>query len=249
MFEQQIIDIVADRESGSTQLVDRIQKAFHGLEDNHLDERQLRWAFGKLRHIDRSMVVVHHLLDTLELAIGPEFFGSLRAYERRWADLPRRVAVRLIERRNWHDRHVLVHSRSGMLLEAIRRVAEHCGGLNVWQTRSEPGGEGVAQYRELQGVGVTVQLVEDTQVEALTASMDAAWLGVDQYNEEVFVNKIGSKRLAEAMSHAGKTTFVLGDPRKRVGTPSFSTALFEAVPFTPEIDLIEGGNDGPKGER
>ncbi len=38
MFERQIIDIVADRESGSSQLVDRIQRAFHCVENNHPDE-------------------------------------------------------------------------------------------------------------------------------------------------------------------------------------------------------------------
>lgn len=241
MFERQIIDIVADRESGSSQLVDRIQRAFHCVENNHPDERQLRWAFGRLRHIDGSMVVVHHLLDTLEPAIGPTFFDSLRQYEREWGDLPRRVATRLSELRDWSNSNVLTHSRSGMLLEAIRRVTEGYEGVNVWQTRSEPGGEGVAQYGELQELGVAAHLVEDSQVPELASSMDAAWLGVDQYSEEMFVNKVGSKSVAEAMSRAGKTIFVLGDPRKRVNTLSVSSDLFEAVPFTRDTCLISAG--------
>lgn len=240
MFEQEIADIVADRESGSSQLVARIQRAFYGLEHSTPEQQQLQWAFQQLRHIDRSMVVVHHLLDELEPAIGPQFFEALHEYERHWADLPRRVAARLIEARSWDNSHVMVHSHSGMLLEAIRRVTEqHCG-LTIWQTRSDPGGEGVIQYRQLQEQGVVVHLVEDSQVAELAASMDAAWLGVDQYNEQAFVNKLGSKRIAEEMTRVGKTTFVLGDPRKRVDTLNFSRTLFEAVPFTRHTYLIEG---------
>ncbi|WP_027330653.1 hypothetical protein [Marinimicrobium agarilyticum] len=240
MFEQEIASIVADRESGSSQLVARIQRALFGLESSQPDRQQLQWAFQQLRHVDQSMVVVHHLLEELEPSIGSGFFEALRDYERHWSDLPRRVAARLIEARNWDDSHVLVHSHSGMLLEAIRRVTERYRGLTIWQTRSDPGGEGLTQYRELQDQGVMVHMVEDSQVPELAASMSAAWLGVDQYNDRAFVNKLGSKRIAEEMSRAGNTTFVLGDPRKRVDTLDFSSTLFEAVPFTGDTCLIEG---------
>ena len=73
-FEQQIADIVLNRESGSSQLVKLIQDAFHGIEHSAPDEQQLSWAMKQLRLIDRSMVVVHHLLNTLEPDLGPTFF-------------------------------------------------------------------------------------------------------------------------------------------------------------------------------
>lgn len=240
MFEQKITDIAADRESGSSQLVKRIQQAFHSVEKSPPDRQQLQWALGQLRDIDSSMVVVHHLLNVLEPAVGPGFFESLREYERRWADFPRRVAARLVKMRNWNDAHVLVHSRSGMLLEAIEHVTEQYRGVNIWQTRSDPGGEGLIQHRELLKQGVTAHLIEDHQVAEFAASMDASWLGVDQYNDVAFVNKLGSQHIADEMSRAGNTTFILGDPRKRVDTLNFSHALFEAVPFTRDTHLLEG---------
>ncbi|UZJ42935.1 hypothetical protein OOT55_09740 [Marinimicrobium sp. C6131] len=46
-----------------------------------------------------------------------------------------------------------------MLREAIRRVTEHYLELTIWQTRSEPGGKGQVQYRELLEQGVAVHLV------------------------------------------------------------------------------------------
>jgi|GEM_PF-1013479 len=244
-FKQQITDIVADRESGSSQLVARIQDAFHGIENNAPDIEQLRWAFRQLRQIDRSMAVVHHLLNTLEPALGPTFFRSLNDYQQHWADLPRRVAAQLIQARNWRDSNILVHSRSGMLQETVTRINAHYGGLIIWQTRSEPGGEGVAQHQDLQRLNVAAHLVEDDQVAQLAASMDAAWLGVDQYNDDRFVNKVGSKQITNAMGRAGKTTFVLGDPRKRVDALNFSTTLFETVPFSRDTCLINGDTDPP----
>lgn len=243
-IEQQIADILADRESGSSQLLVRTQRALQDLESSEPDLGRLRWALGELRGIDRSMVVVHHLLDSLEPAVGPSFFEVLRAYEQHWAGLPPRVAAQLVQARSWCNSNVLVHSRSGMLLEAVKRVAQHYEGLSVWQTRSEPGGEGVAQLRDLQALNVAVSLVEDDQVGALAASMDAAWLGVDQYSESAFVNKVGSKVIAERVRSAGKITYVLGDPRKQVDTLRFSSDLFEAVPLSPGTCLITGDEQG-----
>lgn len=243
-FEQQLNDIVADRESGSSQLVARIQEAFHSLEDNNPDEHQLRWAFTQLRQIDHSMAVVHHLIDALEPEVGPGFFQALQEYQRHWEELPNRVAAELMQVRNWSNSNILLHSRSGMLLEAVKQIGERYDDLIVWQTRSEPGGEGVAQYRDLQKLNVAVHLVEDDQVPELVARTDAAWLGVDQYNEKAFVNKLGSKHITHEMSSAGKTTFVLGDPRKRVERLNFSTELFEAVPFCPDTVLVNGDING-----
>lgn len=242
-FQTQVTDIVADRGSGSSQLLAQIQQVLHGIETDNPDVGQLRWAFEELRGIDCSMVVVHHLLDSLEPAVGAAFFDALRDYEKRWADVPRRVAAHLVRTRNWTNGNILVHSRSGMLLEAVRLVAQRYHGLSVWQTRSEPGGEGVEQFRDLQALNLAVQLVEDDQVAELAATMDAAWLGVDQFSEAAFVNKRGSYVIAEEMRRAGKTTYVLGDPRKRVKSLRFSAALFEAVPLSPGVLLITGGRE------
>lgn len=244
-FEQQIASILADRESGSSQLVVQIEEAFLRIENTDPDPTQLQWALMQLRQIDCSMAVVHHLLDTLESALGSDFYPALHEYERSWCKLPQRVAEQLLQTRDWRNSHILIHSRSGMLLAAARYISERHEGLTIWQTRSDPGGEGVAQYRDLQPLNLTVHLVEDSQVAELADSMDAAWLGVDQYTDETFVNKVGSKCIVSAMSRAGKTTFVLGDPRKRVQTLDFSPTLFEAVAFTRDTCLMTGGHALP----
>lgn len=242
-FEQQIADIVFNSESGSSQLVTLIQDAFHGIEHEAPDKQRLGWAIKQLRDIDRSMVVVHHLLNALEPCLGTTFFQALNSYERRWADLPQRVVTQLIRARDWSNCCVLLHSRSGMVLEAVRCSHEQYSGLHFYQTRSEPGGEGVSQFRELQRLKVKVQLVEDEQVAQLADLLDAAWLGVDQYNANAFVNKVGSLHITNEMAGAGKATFILGDPRKQVDTLKFSTTLFEAVPFTSSIYLLEGNHE------
>ncbi|SFR46966.1 Translation initiation factor 2B subunit, eIF-2B alpha/beta/delta family [Marinobacter daqiaonensis] len=244
-FDQQIDTIVADREHGSSTLVKHILQALHSLEPGPPDESRLREAFRRLRHIDPSMVVVHHLLNALEPAIGPDFFDALDAYEKRWQDVPEQISRNLAGICDWHGKRLLVHSRSGTLFEAICWLDRTFGDIQVLQTRSVPGEEGVAQYDALREAGVAVHLVEDDRIAGLAPSLDAALLGMDQFCEGAFVNKTGSRQIAGAMIQAGKPVYVLGDSRKRVDRLHYSTELFEAAPMTRGVYLVSESGAQP----
>lgn len=241
-FEEAIRAIVDDRQHGSSVLLNRIQVALRNRSDGASAE-QLRWAFRRLRRIDPSMVVVHHFLDALEPTIGADFQQALADYETRWQNVHLAVADNLLALMDDRPTAVLTHSHSGLLIRVATELAKRDRPLTFWQTRSQPGNEGDLQCRALQDAGYNVRLVEDEDIGRLVPHMDCAWLGVDQYDARGFVNKIGSRSIVERFDAAGKTTFVLGDSRKRVGVPHHSDRLFEYTLFTPRVRLVTEQRD------
>ncbi|MGM0569247.1 hypothetical protein [Marinobacter sp.] len=241
-FENRIHEIINDREHGSSTLVKMIVAALRGNHGLQPDRQQVAWALQTLRQVDESMVVVHHLLDELEARGEQSLHAALERYERRWRNIDRQLAGHLLRFRQWDDGRVLTHSHSGMLLAVIRRLHERSPSLEVWQTRSEPGGEGRLQHRALQKAGIRCHLVADKQALALAPDMDGALFGVDQYNDQAMVNKRGTGALTDAMLSAGKPVFVIGDTRKRVDRLTWSSDLFECIPLCQGMYLVtEGG--------
>lgn len=240
-FEDRIKDIVEDREHGSSVLVERICNAFKSLAQAEDSRERLRWAFGELRRIDSSMVIVHHLLDTLEPHIGTDFFDRLAAYQAHWEGIGEDIARQWMKRRDLSGQTLLAHSHSGTLVAAIAEVGRQVEGLRVLQTRSEPGGEGERQYQQLREQGVTVELIADTEVAERLDEVDAACVGADQFTDEAFVNKVGSAAIVKALAARDKPTYVLVDSRKRVRSLDFSPELFEACDIGPSVHLVTEG--------
>ncbi|WP_166263479.1 hypothetical protein [Marinobacter caseinilyticus] len=237
-FEEAIDAIVNDRQHGSSILADRICAEFKRLRGNKQSLQKLSWAFARLRTIDRSMVVVYHLLDALEPYIGDHFFTWLEAYEARWLGLDEVIAKRLIRRKDWRNKRILTHSHSGVVIRVVAWVAHRMPGLEIWQTRSEPEGEGALQFQALRDAGIATRLVEDADLPRVASKLDAAWLGMDQYNDRHFVNKRGSRGIVATMTALGKPVFVLGDSRKRLPKLRYSGDVFEEVRFTEGVTLI-----------
>ena len=240
-FEQRIEAITRDREHGSSVLVDRICEAFESLAQARDSHERLRWAFDELRQIDTSMVVVHHLLDTLEPYIESDFFNRLAAYVARWQGLEEGIANGLMKSGDLNGQTLLSHSHSGTLVAVLSLLAQRLEGLRVIQTRSEPGGEGERQYHELIDKGVKVELIADDQLAGRVDEVDAACLGADQYTDEAFVNKLGSAAIVERLAASHKPTYVLTDSRKKVQQLDFSDRLFEACTIGPSVHLVTEG--------
>lgn len=237
-FEKRIQEIINDRAHGSSTLASKIVQALSGYGGEQPDRQQLKWALKSLRQVDKSMVVVHHLLDELEARGYKAVPETLEHYDQQWRDIDQKLASHLLRQRNWDSSQILTHSHSGVLLSVICRLHEFSPSIEVWQTLSAPGGEGRLQYQALQREGIQSHLVTDEQALARAPDMDAALFGVDQYNDQALVNKRGTGVLADAMLTAGKPVFVLGDSRKRVDRLSWTSDLFESVPFREGIYLV-----------
>jgi len=148
-FRDRIHAIVADREHGSSTLIEWIIDTLGDTRHLPTNRSEQRWALQELRRIDRSMVVVHHLLDALGSEPGDDLPERVRQYAQQWSNLPSRITRGLLASRDWRNARVLLHSHSGLLLAAATEAHQRAPGIRFWQTRSEPGAEGVSQHAQL----------------------------------------------------------------------------------------------------
>jgi translation initiation factor 2B subunit (eIF-2B alpha/beta/delta family) len=100
---------------------------------------------------------------------------------------------------------VMTHSASATVREAL----VHTPPARVVCTVSEPEGEGRPFAEDLEGEGLTVEVVADDDAEHAVESVDLLLLGADAVFEDgSLVNKAGTSGLAEAAHNAGVRVFV-----------------------------------------
>ena len=121
---------------------------------------------------------------------------------------------------------------------------------------SQPGGEGRLLADDLRRAGQLVSVIDDDRLPELLDFVQAVVLGADQYDENAFINKVGSLNLAQQARRRRKPVLVLAEAFKRVPhlpqLTSESTALdlkgedgevgrqtvFERVPWGAHVTLI-----------
>ena len=196
-------------------------------------------SFSELRKIDPSMIVIHHFLRELKPAIGQDFVNKVQQYAGRWKNVNENIAENLKEYLPNESLTILTHSHSGVIIKVVKSLIEYGYTIKIIQTESQPGGEGVLQAKSLQQLGSDVSIINDNAVGIIMYKVNCCFLGVDQYNDKVFVNKIGSKEIVEIAKQNNVPVFVLGDTRKsviRIQLGAF--ALFETVPIVSNVYLI-----------
>lgn len=148
---------------------------------------------------------------------------------------------------------VLTLSNSSLVRHAIVACKQQL--RPAYCAESQPGGEGLALAESLRQEGVEALLVKDDQALRIMAEVDVGLLGADQYDDEAFINKVGSKRLVEHTGKLGKPMLVLAEGFKRVAqlprlTPELAQlevnvggqvslkTVFELVPWQSHVRLI-----------
>lgn len=148
---------------------------------------------------------------------------------------------------------VLTLSHSSLVRRTVIAGKEGLG--PVYCAASQPGGEGYLLAESLLQEGVEALIVKDEQAVQLIEEVDAVLLGADQYDDDGFINKAGSKRLAERAGELDKPVLVLAEGFKRVSrlpelTPELAQleleqegrvsrqTMFELVRWQPHISLV-----------
>ena len=119
------------------------------------------------------------------------------------------------------DSVFMTHSASSTVRSVIDGLP-----FRLLVTASEPGGEGRRMAREL---GVTC--VEDADAPSRVADVAAVVVGADAVGSEAFINKVGTRALAQAARASSTPFFVVTESYKYVASarPIIEEDSFEAV--------------------
>ncbi|MEN8249178.1 MAG: hypothetical protein ABFS32_09630 [Bacteroidota bacterium] len=236
-LQSDIKSIIADKQHGSSIILHKIIQLL-GANNYNIDE--LRWVFNNLRKVDEAMIIIHHFLDLLEPKIGKDFYYHLDEYIGKWANVEEVIAENLYHYiKSYKAIKILAHSQSGVVLKTIETLVKNNINVTVYQTESLPGGEGYIQAHLLKDRSIPVSLIKDHDIEEIIGDINCCLLGVDQYDNGGFVNKVGSSEIAELASINNVPVYVLGDTRKEVSSCNVSNhELFEYTELNESTLLI-----------
>lgn len=116
---------------------------------------------------------------------------------------------------------ILTHSASSTVRLALADLP-----CRVLATASEPGGEGRRLAAEL-----GIPCVEDQDAAALVSDVAAVLVGADAVGREAFVNKVGTRALAQSARSSSTPFFVVAESYKWIDRPHpiLVEDAFEAV--------------------
>lgn len=235
-FQDKINQIIANRIHGSTYL---LRKIINVLTATKLSHDELTWSFNQLNSIDSSMVVIHHFLKELKPAIGHEFRQQVQQYQSKWENVNIDITSNLQDYLPDKKLSILAHSHSGVIIAVLKNLLSRGYMIEVIQTTSEPGGEGLIQAKAIEQLGINVIIIKDEDLAKSIDNVDCCFLGVDQYDKKSFINKLGSKAIVEIAEQFKKPVFVLGDSRKMVEEiDSRVSDLFEVTPLISNVHLV-----------
>lgn len=127
---------------------------------------------------------------------------------------------------------VVTHSYSSTVVAAVAAA-----GPNTLCARSDPGGEGRETARRLRDAGVDAAVVKDHVALAAAASGIPVVTGADAVGSGGIVNKVGTRRLAEACRGGGGTFLIVAGTSKLLAVDLPAPHPFERTPLD-AVDVV-----------
>lgn len=140
-------------------------------------------------------------------------------------------------------RRIITISRSSTVLAVLAALEPG----RVLCLESEPGGEGRRFAALLGERGIPAETVPDADLDTAVKGVELGLCGADTVTEYLFVNKIGTRRLAEVLCALGKPLYVAADRSKYLPVgfyePPTPGGPFEEVPRSLVARLIDDSDD------
>ncbi|GAB4325967.1 MAG: hypothetical protein Kow00127_18750 [Bacteroidales bacterium] len=214
--------ILSDRVSGSVQL---LEKMLYRVEELILlpappSREKLAHELVNLFFKLPGFAVVYHAVNFFLSLISKnltneEVARALRDYRDHWENAQNSIALHTarLATGNGFSR-ILLHSHSGTLIAGCREIIKTGRQTTFFQTISEPGGEGRLQLETLKSSGASVQLIPDIPDDAIWASIEVVLTGADVLTPDLWINKTGTRLLAESAHQRNIPVVILADSRK-----------------------------------
>ena len=233
-FKVQLSKIKNDRQSGSLQILNNtlnvIQEAISARDINIHD---LKAMVVDLSSDFPDFAVLQHFISGINQAGNTkrELLDFISNYKQKWQNVDRDISNHFLSSIKVNDSTVLLHSNSRTIHALFEEITRRNLTVNVFQTESRPGGEGVLQAEYLRKLGFNVFLINDDEVIDLMNPIEMFLIGADGIEPENIINKTGSSVIAKMFVERGKPVFVLADSRKIIKDERpVKSLLFEKVP-------------------
>jgi translation initiation factor 2B subunit (eIF-2B alpha/beta/delta family) len=211
-----IREAAEDRRSGAAEIVRRAAEALAALPPRDIEEAVFTLLRGQ-----PSMAPLWRLGSNVLSAAGPS--EAARDFANRVGSEPDEVAQQaaILVRSP-----VVVHSYSSTLISAVA-----ASGVEALCAQSEPGGEGRTTVERLTDRGVNARLLRDDEALAAIAGAGAVMVGADAVTPEGIVNKVGTRRLADAAYRTRTPCVVVAGESKLIGVEIAAPHPFERTPL------------------
>lgn len=104
---------------------------------------------------------------------------------------------------------ILTHSRSRVVLEALKKVSQNCR-IHVYVTRSAPDNDGAIMQRELTEAGIKSTLILDSAIGYIMESVDMVLVGAEGVVESGgIINRLGTYMMAVCAKEMKKPFYAL----------------------------------------
>jgi translation initiation factor 2B subunit (eIF-2B alpha/beta/delta family) len=245
-FLRGINKIKQNREDGSLQVLENlIDLVMSYLASETFAVDVLKYQLNLLSKSFSEFVVLHQFVAGIELSgtTKKEISSFISGYKQTWNRVDEKISNHFLNNIEVNDSAILLHSNSRTIHALFEGIARRNLRVDVFQTESLPGGEGILQAGFVKELGFDVFLIKDEEVSTYLNNIDLFLIGADRIEPENIINKVGSEAIAKLFIDSGKQVYVLADSRKITKSVSpVLGVLFEKIPrnFITEI-ITENG--------
>ncbi len=231
--------IKEDHQSGSSRILEQVIWACEKLIESNPDKSslglELLHELENIQYHHPDLVIIRHFSNELEKKNKVKDTGNgsllqwIEDYKSEWRHVNSRIARNFLEIIDLPEFRVLLHSHSGTLIEFGRELIKKDLPIKIYQTLSEPGGEGLVQAAELKNLGIDPIVINDDEIEKVIDDVNLVLFGADQISKNAWINKVGTLNISSHANKHGVQVWVLCDSRKIVNRVEKSREIFEEI--------------------
>ncbi len=207
---QKLEYILNNKQLGSSELVNLLNEYFLSIKIKKPELiKSIRRIKTKLGHFEAVNNYLDKLSNVFEKKEKTELLNFLSEHSDQEIKKIEIIFNKIYPHLN-NFKSIITLSRSGTVLEILKKWYQKNSRIKVIVCESRPMYEGILMAKELAATGIKVELISDAMMSLFVSKVDAAIIGSDMVlkNGNV-VNKVGSKSLALLSQGHNKPFFVV----------------------------------------
>jgi len=246
-FRNAIQDIIADKSSGSSQILEKTISAILAYiqGNNEINTKLLSAELLNLFEKHGNFAILFHFLNQIFLELenntdAENLHNFLLNYLDKWKGSQKRAAKHLATILEWEKLDaILLHSNSSAIQAFCEELIRQNKFPVIYQTLSGPANEGKVQAAKSLMKRFEIRFIHENAVARFLPDIDLALYGADFICHDLFINKTGTYPLALLFREFKKPVFVLAESRKVILESSVPESIFKKLAMEEKKDPDE----------